>query len=640
MQTKEINSYGFQNFDIDAPNVASESRHYVTELLDKFRNYFTKLGYFDQPPAPISSGIDPTVRLIGSGISTLKRFIPPFGNDSLPYPGAFILQRAVRTRNRSILMDDEKVPNWGSLFTNIVWITSPKRLKEATEETFHFFLDELGIKKENLMIRVKSSDYQNLWMYAEKFVENIEIDSKPDKYYTHQLGTDILYANSYNLALKDPDPSSKNFQDIGNIILHRDKNGKEVLVEIGFGDSTILRAMRGGHVIDWRFVPGLMTVDPNIRLKMADELITSVELAREGLVPSSKDNRTKLFKAYLHALLRHQAITGISMAKLEDIINEYERLEFPNSVLNAGSLVTGYLNMLMKKVQMKKLSELSPDELKLKEIFDRYPVLGNYQIEVKQAHMKLSGEKTTEALIPVIERFNTSIIVEKYKDAIENVGIWESESIVANAYLNKDDRILELGCGTGRFTFGLYKLGFHHITGIDLAKELIMVAKDYAKKHNLRVAFSYQDARKLQFPNESFDGIVFPFNGLMTIPLEENRKQVLSEIARVLRPSGYFIFTTHDRLINKNYSEFWKKQRSNFRSGKRELGQYEYGDLPLKGAEDDAFIHIPSMSEVRSLLKSYGFKIVYTRMRSKIATESENTMKFSADCRFWVVQKL
>ncbi|WP_375090905.1 hypothetical protein ACDZ29_11890 [Peribacillus sp. RS7] len=47
-----------------------------------------------------------------------------------------------------------------------------------------------------------------------------------------------------------------------------------------------------------------------------------------------------------------------------------------------------------------------------------------------------------------------------YADATKNFDLWQSEKYAFEKYLYQDDTILDIGCGTGRSTFALYKKGF------------------------------------------------------------------------------------------------------------------------------------------------------------------------------------
>ena len=61
------------------------------------------------------------------------------------------------------------------------------------------------------------------------------------------------------------------------------------------------------------------------------------------------------------------------------------------------------------------------------------------------------------------------------------------------------------------------------------------------------IFFHHGDATALDYEDETYDGAIFGFNGLMQIPGRENRRRAMREIFRVLVPGSWFVFTTHDR---------------------------------------------------------------------------------------------
>ncbi|MBN1353835.1 MAG: methyltransferase domain-containing protein [Candidatus Omnitrophica bacterium] len=69
----------------------------------------------------------------------------------------------------------------------------------------------------------------------------------------------------------------------------------------------------------------------------------------------------------------------------------------------------------------------------------------------------------------------------------------------------KGKTVLDLGCGSGRYTIALYKLGAKKVIGIDYRKESYRAAQEYAKKRNLQITFKEGDCVNLKFPSESFD---------------------------------------------------------------------------------------------------------------------------------------
>lgn len=60
-----------------------------------------------------------------------------------------------------------------------------------------------------------------------------------------------------------------------------------------------------------------------------------------------------------------------------------------------------------------------------------------------------------------------------YADATKSLGLWQSEKYAFEKYLNQEDAILDIGCGTARTTFALYKKGFQNLTGNDLTPAML-----------------------------------------------------------------------------------------------------------------------------------------------------------------------
>ena len=53
--------------------------------------------------------------------------------------------------------------------------------------------------------------------------------------------------------------------------------------------------------------------------------------------------------------------------------------------------------------------------------------------------------------------------------------------------------VIDLGCGTGIFSVGAAVLGAKKVLGFDVDKNVITLAKEYAKTNKLRIDFSVQD---------------------------------------------------------------------------------------------------------------------------------------------------
>ena len=94
--------------------------------------------------------------------------------------------------------------------------------------------------------------------------------------------------------------------------------------------------------------------------------------------------------------------------------------------------------------------------------------------------------------------------------------------------------VLEVAPGPGYFAIELAKLGDYRITGLDISRTLVDIARANAAKANARIDFRHGNASEMPFANASFDFLVCcaAFKNF-TEPL-----RALQEMHRVLRPGG------------------------------------------------------------------------------------------------------
>ena len=245
-------------------------------------------------------------------------------------------------------------------------------------------------------------------------------------------------------------------------------------------------------------------------------------------------------------------------------------------------------------------------------------------------------------------KIGIDFIIRQYQSGIPNyvefardIGLWESEKQVFSKYFNTNDWILDIGCGAGRTTFGLFQLGFQNIIGIDLTPEMISGANLLNEHFKTKIPFKVGNACELAFETGRFDAAIFSFNGMMSIPNPDHRKMALLEISRVLKDEGLYIFTTHDREHDEQYFEFWKDELIKWESGEQRQDLYQFGDIisSSKNESREIFIHIPNQAEIESFLINNGFEVLETFYRSDKFQETDAVRARSGECRFWVTKK-
>lgn len=106
--------------------------------------------------------------------------------------------------------------------------------------------------------------------------------------------------------------------------------------------------------------------------------------------------------------------------------------------------------------------------------------------------------------------------------------------------LHESDRVLCVGLGTGNELVTVLKKKRNiNITGIDYSKTALKKASKKAKALGKSVELLLQDARNLEFKNDSFDKVLCIH---VTDFIDENRK-VTAELLRVLKKGGTFVIT-------------------------------------------------------------------------------------------------
>lgn len=104
---------------------------------------------------------------------------------------------------------------------------------------------------------------------------------------------------------------------------------------------------------------------------------------------------------------------------------------------------------------------------------------------------------------------------------------------------NKDARILELCCGTGRLTIPIAKDGYD-ISGVDHTASMLAEARTKASKEELAIDFIEADIRTLDL-QEKFDLIFIPFNSIHHLYENQDLFKAFSVVKNHLRDGGLFL---------------------------------------------------------------------------------------------------
>ena len=143
--------------------------------------------------------------------------------------------------------------------------------------------------------------------------------------------------------------------------------------------------------------------------------------------------------------------------------------------------------------------------------------------------------------------FSRGAQLELFKESY--LDLLPPEKLLFPRFIGQGDAVLDLGCGAGRTTAHIHKMT-DRVIGTDLSEVMIEVAR---QKHP-GIEFRVMDASQLDYPDDSFDVVVFSYNGLCYLYPEEKRLSSIKEIHRVLEKGGKFIFSSFNRYPPRTLS--------------------------------------------------------------------------------------
>lgn len=183
-------------------------------------------------------------------------------------------------------------------------------------------------------------------------------------------------------------------------------------------------------------------------------------------------------------------------------------------------------------------------------------------------------------------------ILNKLKEDYNNIALkysqvrekeWKEMDFLFDK-ISEKDKVLDLGCGNGRFYSSFEKRRIDYF-GIDFSSKLIEIAKEKYPSGN----FSIGDALDLKFQNDFFDK-VYAIAILHHMPEEKLRIKLIKEVKRVLKKQGLFILTVWDLK---------EKAKNN----EKDIFLSWYG-------AKECYFHVFTLKELEDLVILSGLKII------------------------------
>lgn len=203
--------------------------------------------------------------------------------------------------------------------------------------------------------------------------------------------------------------------------------------------------------------------------------------------------------------------------------------------------------------------------------------------------------------------YNNQYYIDHYLEPKKDLDRLHKRKVVINLLKpSEKDKILDIGCGVGSFSYICAKKGAN-VIGVDYSAESIDTAKKLLKKLKNssfgKVEFVRGDARSLPCKTNSFNKIVNV--DFIEHIYHKDKDRVIKELYRVLEPNG--IIVTYTPNLIRVYIDYLIIKIIHLLKFKN------YGWQKVKSNEDhkDTILHVglTSLFRLKKLFIKNGFKI-------------------------------
>ena len=238
-----------------------------------------------------------------------------------------------------------------------------------------------------------------------------------------------------------------------------------------------------------------------------------------------------------------------------------------------------------------------------------------------------------------------------YDEYMDNIpyDVWEEylvELLKENG-IDKDNTVIDLGCGTGTVTRMLDKEGYNCI-GIDLSEDMLSIASDKTYDSGQQIIYSCQDMRDFEVPYET-DAFISIGDSMNYITANDDLCDVFKCVKKGLIQGGVFIFdlkTIHffkDILADNTYAENREDSAfiwDNYYDEESSNNEYELAvfvrneDGTFDRFEEEHYQHGFTLEEVSDAVKKAGLKI-----RNVYDAFSHNAPDDNSERLYYIIEK-
>lgn len=127
----------------------------------------------------------------------------------------------------------------------------------------------------------------------------------------------------------------------------------------------------------------------------------------------------------------------------------------------------------------------------------------------------------------------------------------EIDYILSRINLKHECRVLDMGCGQGRHSITMSRMGYSNVLGIDFSASNVEKAKRSANERQSSATFITADARKFNL-GFKFDCILCLYDVIGSFRQEEDNIRIIRSVKRNLKKGGYAIISVMNMELTES----------------------------------------------------------------------------------------
>ena len=127
----------------------------------------------------------------------------------------------------------------------------------------------------------------------------------------------------------------------------------------------------------------------------------------------------------------------------------------------------------------------------------------------------------------------------------------ELDFIIKNLHPDNTKKILDLGCGVGKFLVPLTSMNYK-VTGVDISKAVLNECRIRLKKQNLNACLINQSADEIDFSSQ-FDAIICLDSVICYLKSPKKIIKALKNVRKALKPGGKFFIENRNLISDLDF---------------------------------------------------------------------------------------